>query len=119
VAWPLAAPALCEATLAHLWRPPFVYFIIPKNLSQGGLELDSAASARQKTPESEKLSGRQKSIGEIPSWRGKIIAIVIAIALDFIGTIVIIIIIPITSTFISTITMPSYCNILSWILLYS
>jgi hypothetical protein len=33
---------------------------------------------------------------------------------DFIG--IIIVIISITSTFISTITMPSRCNILSWIL---
>jgi hypothetical protein len=48
----------------------------------------------------------QKSAGEIPSWRGEIIAIVITIALDFIG------IITITSTFIFTITMPSRCNIL-------
>jgi hypothetical protein len=57
-----------------------------------------------------KLSGRQKSVGEIPSWRGEIIAIVITIALDFIGIIITIIII--TSTFISTITTPSRCNIL-------
>jgi hypothetical protein len=54
------------------------------------------------------LSGRQKSVGEIPSRRGKIITIIITIALDFIGIIIIII----TSTFISTITMPSRCNIL-------
>jgi hypothetical protein len=63
----------------------------------------------------EKLSGRQKSAGEIPSRRGEIVAIVIIIALDFIGiiiTIIIITIIIITSTFISTITTPSSCNIL-------
>jgi hypothetical protein len=72
----------------------------------------------RKTPEREKLSGREKSAREIPSRRGKIIAIVITIALDFIG-IIIIIIISITSTLISTITTPSHCNILSWILLYS
>jgi hypothetical protein len=64
----------------------------------------------RKTPEREKLSGRQKSAGEIPSQRGEIIAIVITIAPDFIG---ITIIISITSTFISTITTPSRCNILS------
>jgi hypothetical protein len=58
----------------------------------------------------EKLSGRQKSVGEIPSQRGDIVAIVIIIALDFIGIIITIIII--TSTFISTITTPSRCNIL-------
>jgi hypothetical protein len=59
----------------------------------------------------EKLSSRQKSAGEIPSRRGEIVTIVITIALDFIG-IIIIIINTITSTFISTITMPSRCNIL-------
>jgi hypothetical protein len=64
----------------------------------------------RKTPEREKLSGRQESAREIPSRRGEIIAIIIAITSDFIG---IIIIITITSTFISTITTPSCCNILS------
>jgi hypothetical protein len=56
--------------------------------------------------EREKLSGRQKSAGEIPSRRGEIIAIIITIAMDFIGIIII------TNTFISTITTPSRCNIL-------
>jgi hypothetical protein len=79
----------------------------------GASEIDTAASAGRKTLEREKLSGRQKSVGEIPSRRGEIVAIVITIAPDFIG---IIIIISITSTFISTITTPSRCNILSWIL---
>jgi hypothetical protein len=59
--------------------------------------------------EREKLSGRQKSAGEIPSERGEIITIFIIIALDFLGIIITIIII---STFISTITTPSRCNIL-------
>jgi hypothetical protein len=63
----------------------------------------------QKTPEREQLSGRQKSAGEIPSRRGEIVAIIITIAPDFIGIIVIII----SITFISTITTPSRCNILS------
>jgi hypothetical protein len=72
------------------------------------LRVDTATSAGRKTPEREKLSGRQKSTGEIPSRRGEIVAIVIIIALDFIG-----IIISITSTFISTITTSSHCNILS------
>jgi hypothetical protein len=58
--------------------------------------------------EREKLSGRQESAEEIPSQRGEIVAIVIAIMPDFIG----IIIITITSTLISTITSPSRCNIL-------
>jgi hypothetical protein len=106
-----------EATLAHLWSLPFAYIIIPENLSQGGLfrvrhsRLSGAENTRER-----KLSGREKSTGEIPSRRGEIIAIVITIAPDFIG---IIIIISITSTFISAITTPSHCNILSWILLYS
>jgi hypothetical protein len=65
----------------------------------------------QKTPEREKLSGKQKSAGEIPSRRGEIIAIIIIIARDFIGIIITIILI--TSTFISIITTPSRCNILS------
>jgi hypothetical protein len=58
----------------------------------------------------EKLSDRQKSAREIPSRRGEIVAIVIIIALDFIGIIITIILI--TSTFISTITTPSRCKIL-------
>jgi hypothetical protein len=100
------------ATLAHFCHRPFAYFIIPENLSQGGgSEIDTAASAGRKTPEREKLSGRQKSAGEIPSRRGKIVAIVIIIAPDFIEIIITIILI--TSTFISTITTPSRCNILS------
>jgi hypothetical protein len=57
-AWPLAAPALCEGTLAHSRSRPFAYFIVPENLSQGGgSEKDTAASAGWKTPEKEKLSG--------------------------------------------------------------
>jgi hypothetical protein len=82
-----------------------------KPKSRGGSEIDTAASAWRKTPEREKLSGRQESTGEIPSRRGEIIAIVITIAPDFIG--IIIIIISITSTFISTFTTPSRCNVLS------
>jgi hypothetical protein len=57
------------------------------------------------------LSGRQKSAGEIPSRRGEIVAIIIIIAPDFIRIVITIILI--TSTFISTITTPSHCNILS------
>jgi hypothetical protein len=107
---PLAAPAYGEATLAHFCHHPFAYIVVPENLSEGGSEIDTAASAGRKTPEGEKLSGRQESAREIPSRRGEIIAIVIAITPDFIR---IIIIIPITSTFISTITTPSRYNILS------
>jgi hypothetical protein len=60
--------------------------------------------------EREKLSGRQKSAGEITSRRGEIVAIIITIKLGFIGIIIFITII--TSTFIFTITTPSRCNIL-------
>jgi hypothetical protein len=75
----------------------------------GGSEIDSAASVGWKTHRERKLSGRQKSVGEIPSRRGEIVIIVIAIELGFIGIIMITII---TSTVIFTITMPSRCNIL-------
>jgi hypothetical protein len=80
---------------------------------KGGLEIGTAASAGRKTAEREKLTGRQVSAREIPSRRGEIVAIIIAITPDFIGIIIIITIILITSTFIFTITMPSHCNILS------
>jgi hypothetical protein len=59
----------------------------------------SAASTRRKPQREKKLSGREKSAGEIPSRRGEIIAILIVIALDFIGITIIII-----STAITTIT---------------
>jgi hypothetical protein len=98
------------ATLAYFCQCPLTYIVVPKNLRrEGGSEIDFAASAGQKTHRDRKLSGRQKSTREIPFRRGEIIAIVIAIELDFIR---IIIIITITSTFISTITTPSRCNIL-------
>jgi hypothetical protein len=85
--------------------------VVPEILSRrGALEIDSAPSAGRKTPEREKLSGRQESAEEIPSQRGEIIAIIIVIAPDFIG--IIITTTTITSTFISTITTPSHCNIL-------
>jgi hypothetical protein len=81
-----------EATLAHFCHRPFAYIVVPENLRQkGGSEIDTAASVGRKTPEREKLSGRQESAREIPSRRGEIVAIVIAIAPDFIGIIIIII----------------------------
>ena len=40
------------------------------------------------THEREKLSGREQSVGEIPSQRGEIEAIVTVIKLDFIGIII-------------------------------
>jgi hypothetical protein len=90
---------------------PLAYIVIPENLRpEGGSEIDSAASVGRKTPREKRLSGRQKSIGEIPSQRGEIIAIIITIELGFIG--IIISITTITSTIIFTITTPSRCNIL-------
>jgi hypothetical protein len=65
----------------------------------------------QKTHSERKLSGRQKSVREIPSRRREIVAIVIVIELGFIGIIIIIITIA-TSTLITIITTPSHCNIL-------
>jgi hypothetical protein len=76
---------------------------------KGGSKIDTATSAGRKTPEREKLSGRQESAREIPSRRGEIVSIVIAIAPDFIEIIITIILI--TSTFISTITTPSRYNL--------
>jgi hypothetical protein len=67
----------------------------------------STTSAGWKTHRERKLYGRQKSVGEIPSRRGEIIAFVTVIELGFIGIIIII-----TSTSITTITMLSRCNIL-------
>jgi hypothetical protein len=78
---------------------------------KGGLRDRHRRLCGAENTEREKLSGRQKYAGEIPSRRGEIIAIVIIIALDFIGIIITIILI--TSTSISTITMPSRYNILS------
>jgi hypothetical protein len=97
------------AALAHLCQHPLAYIVSQKTKTQGGLEIDSATSAGQKTHRKRKLSGRQKSAREIPYRREEIIAIVIAIELGFIGIIIIIII---TSTFITVITTPARYNIL-------
>jgi hypothetical protein len=106
---PLVAPPWGEATLAHFCHRPLAYIVVPKNLSRGGIRDRHPRLCEAENTEREKLSGRQKSAGEIPSRRGEIVTIIITIARDFIG---IIIIITITSTFISTITMSSHCNIL-------
>jgi hypothetical protein len=88
-----------------------VYIVVPKNLSKGGGIRDRHRRLYGvENTEREKLSGREKSVREIPSRRGEIIAIVITIVLDFIGIIITTIII--ISIFISTITTPSRCNIL-------
>jgi hypothetical protein len=87
---------------------PLRVYLPLKNLRlRGGSQKDSTASAEHKTHTERKLSGRQKSAGEIPSRRGEIVTIITVIKLGFIGIIIIIIII--TSTFITT---PSHCNIL-------
>jgi hypothetical protein len=67
----LAVPPYGESPLAHYCHHPFAYFIVPKNLSEGGSEIGTAASAGRKTPEREKLSGRQKSAGEFLSGEGR------------------------------------------------
>jgi hypothetical protein len=108
---PLAAPPWGEATLAHFYHCPLAYIVVPKNLSRGGIRDRHRRLCGVENTKREKLSGRQKSAGEIPSRRGEIVAIVITVALDFIG-IIIIIIITITNTSIFTITTPSRCNIL-------
>jgi hypothetical protein len=103
------------ATLAHFYQCPLAYMVVPENLRpKGGSEIDSAASAGRKTSREKKLSGRQKSAGEIPSRRGEIVAIIITIELGFIGINISFTII--TSTFIFTITTPSCFNILGSIL---
>jgi hypothetical protein len=94
--------------------PPRVYCHPQKPKIGGGSEIDYAASAGQNTQRERKFSGRQKSAREMPSRRVEIVAIIVAIELDFIG--IIIIIITITSTFIITMTTPSRYNILGGIL---
>jgi hypothetical protein len=84
--------------------------VIRENLSQGGIRDILCHLCGAENTEREKLSGRQKSTGEIPSRRGEIIANVITIEQDFIGIVIFITII--TSTFIFTITTSSRCNIL-------
>jgi hypothetical protein len=89
---------------------PLRVYHLPENLRlRGGSQKDSTASAGRKTHKERKLSGRQKSAGEIPSRRGEIVAIITIIELGFIGIIIITIA---TSTFITIITTPSRCNIL-------
>jgi hypothetical protein len=108
---PGRAGLLCGHPGPLLSSPLRVFHRPRKPKSREGSEIDTAASAGRKTPEREKLSGGQESAREIPSRRGEIVAIVIIIAPDFIEIIITIILI--TSTFISTITSPSRCNILS------
>jgi hypothetical protein len=87
-----------------------VYIVVPEKLRPRGIGDRLRRLCGAENTEREKLSGRQKSAGEIPSRRGEIIAIVITIELDFIRIIISITII--TSTIIFTITTPSRCNIL-------
>jgi hypothetical protein len=107
---PLAASAYGVATLAHYCHCPFAYFIVPKNLSQGGLrDRHRRLCGAENTRERKALRQAEICRG-IPSRRGEIVAIII-ITPDFIGIIITIILI--ASTIISTITTPSRCNILS------
>ena len=73
----------------------------------------SAASTRRKQQREKKLSGREKSAGEIPSRRGEIIAILIVIALDFIR----IIIITISTAITTIIAAPSRPAVTSRVIL--
>jgi hypothetical protein len=84
--------------------------VVPKNRRQRRIRDRLHRLCGAENTQREKLSGRQKSAGEIPSRRGEIVAIVITIELDFIGIIIFITII--TNTSIFTITKPSRCNIL-------
>jgi hypothetical protein len=71
-------------------RLPFRILLRPENLRhRGDTERYSAAIARQKTLERERLSGREKSAGEIPSRRGEIVDIATVVELGFIGIIII------------------------------
>ena len=79
---------------------PLPVLHLPETLRHGeSTRKYSAASTGRKQQREKKLSGREKSAGEIPSRRGEIIAILIVIELDFIG-----IIITIISTVITIIT---------------
>jgi len=94
---PHGAAPLCRAMAwcGHPGPPltlPLRVFHPPETLRRGESSRKySAASTRRKPQREKKLSGRQKSAGEIPSRRGEIIAIVIVITPDFIEIIIIII----------------------------
>ena len=70
----------------------------PETLRHGeSVRKNSAASTRRKQQREKKLSGREKSAGEILSRRGEIVAILIVIMVDLIGIIIIIISITVTT----------------------
>jgi hypothetical protein len=96
------------AALAHLCHRSFAYIVSRKPKTRGGIADRLRRLCGAKTHTERKLSGKQKSAGEIPSRRGEIVAIITAIELGFIGIIMIIAII--TSTFIIFITTPSRYN---------
>jgi hypothetical protein len=68
---PLAAPAYGEATLAHYYHRPFAYIIVPKNLSQGGSEIDTAASAGRKTSREKSSPARKNLPGKFLPGEGR------------------------------------------------
>ena len=102
--WATGGPhhPMARAGLGRAWRwcghpgplqplPSGVYQP-PETLRLGGRpQKDFAASAGRKTPREKYLSGRQISVGGIPSRRGETIAINTIIKLRFIGIIIIII----------------------------
>jgi hypothetical protein len=61
-------PLCGEATLAHYCHHPLAYIIILENLSQrGGIRDRHRRLCGAENTEREKLSGREKCAGEIPS----------------------------------------------------
>ena len=99
----------CGSPGSHL-AAPFGILLHPETLRPAEPSREfSAASAGWKTTEREKLSGREKSAGEIPSRREENIAIVTVIELDFIGIIIVIISITIAIHLHSS--TPFRCNI--------
>ena len=107
---PLAAPRQGVAVPGPHQAAPFGVLLPPETLRPTEPSREcSAASAGRKTTEREKLSGREKSAGEIPSRREEIVAIVTVIELDFIGIIIVIISITITIHLHSS--TPFRCNI--------
>ena len=86
-------------TLGRAWVPPGgpvpppaapfrVYDHFDLKIEGGAWKKYFAAASGAETTQREKLSGRKKSAGEIPSRRGEIITIIIVIITGFIGIII-------------------------------
>ena len=68
---------------------PFrIYDLFDQKIDGDTLKKYSATASGAETTEREKLSGREKSVGEIPSRGGEIVSIVIVIITGFIGIII-------------------------------